>query len=187
MAISSASSPEFPHWASTLPTNPLPELWSELAREFSEIEVRQRALANYEGTSSFVRVLDADLVAYSGLREQPYPKSVATETITVEVECLDNHLPDGWLPDFMKIDIEGAELLAFQGATNTLRLAKPLIVFEHGPNASQQYGVGDDDIHSLVCGDVGLRIFDMDGKGPLDSLQFRDAIASGRWNWVAHE
>jgi FkbM family methyltransferase len=166
---------------------PLPELCAELARRFPGIEVRQRALADYEGQSSFVRVLDTDLEAYSGLREQPYPKSVATETITVEVECLDNHLPDGWLPDFMKVDIEGAELLAFQGAIKTLRSAKPLIVFEHGPNASGQYGVGCDDIHSLLCGDVGLRIFDMDGNGPLDPLQFRDAIASGRWNWVAHE
>lgn len=166
---------------------PLPDLCSELRRRFPEVEVRERALSNREGHSSFVRVLDPDLEAYSGLREQPYPKPVKTEAITVEVECLDNHLPTGWLPDFIKIDIEGAELLAFQGAIRTLRSAKPLIVFEHGPNASQGYGVDCDDIHSLLCHDVGLRIFDMDGHGPLDALQFRDAIASGRWNWVAHE
>jgi len=97
------------------------QLCTELARRFPGIEVRQRALADYEGQSSFVRVLDPDLKAYSGLQEQPYPKSVATETITVEVECLDNHLPDGWFPDFMKVDIEGAELLAFQGMGVLLR------------------------------------------------------------------
>lgn len=166
---------------------PLPELCAELAQRFPNIEVRQRALADHEGQDSFVRVIGADMDGYSGLREQPYPKAVATETITVEVERLDNHLPDGWLPDFMKIDVEGAELLAFQGAIKTLRSAKPLIAFEHGPNASEKYGVGCDDIHSLLCDDVGLRIFDMDGNGPLDPLAFRDAIASGRWNWVAHE
>jgi FkbM family methyltransferase len=166
---------------------PLPDLCSELRRRFPEVDVRERALSNCEGQSSFVRVLDPDLDAYSGFLEQPYPKPVQTETITVEVECLDNHLPNGWLPDFIKIDIEGAELLAFQGAIGTLRSAKPLIVFEHGPNASQGYGVDCDDIHSLLCGDVGLRIFDMDGHGPLDASQFREAIASGRWNWVAHE
>jgi FkbM family methyltransferase len=166
---------------------PLPELAAELQRRFPAIDVRQRALADFEGESSFVRVLDPELEAYSGLREQPYPKAVRTKTINVNVECLDNHLPDGWLPDFIKIDVEGAELLAFRGAVRTLRRAKPLIVFEHGPNASQRYGVGPEDIHALLCTDVGLRIFDMDGHGPLDPIQFRDAIASGRWNWVAHE
>jgi hypothetical protein len=30
-----------------------------------------------------------------------------TETITVTTERLDNHRPEGWLPDYVKIDIKG--------------------------------------------------------------------------------
>ena len=127
------------------------------------------------------------LEALSGLRERNYRRPVTTETITVAVERLDDHLPEGWLPDFVKVDIEGAEPLAFEGAIRTLRQAKPVIAFEHGQGGSEDYGVSDDDLYKLLCNDVGLRLFDMDGHGPFDLAQFRDALAGGRWNWVAHE
>ena len=96
-------------------------------------------------------------------------------------------MPEGWLPDFVKVDIEGAEPLAFEGAIRTLRQAKPVIAFEHGHRGSEDYGVSDDDLYKLLCNDVGLRLFDMDGHGPFDLAQFFDALAGGRWNWVAHE
>lgn len=44
----------------------------------------------------------------------------------------------------------------------------------------------DEDIYTLLCHDIGLGLFDMDGNGPLDLVQFTDGLAT-RWNWVAHE
>jgi FkbM family methyltransferase len=164
---------------------PLPELCAKLAQRFPEVDVRQRALSNYDGEAPFVHVLGQE--ALSGLRERKYRRPVTTETITVEVERLDDHLPEGWLPDFVKVDIEGAEPLAFEGAIRTLRQAKPVVAFEHGRGGSEDFGVSDDDLYKLLCNDVGLRLFDMDGHGPLDLAQFHDALAGGRWNWVAHE
>ena len=164
---------------------PLPELCAKLAQRFPEVDVRQRALSNHDGEVPFVHVLGQE--ALSGLRERNYRRPVTTETITVTVERLDDHLPDGWLPDFMKVDIEGAEPLAFEGAIRTLRQAKPVVAFEHGRGGSEDYGVSDDALYKLLCNDVGLRLFDMDGHGPFDLPQFHDALAGGRWNWVAHE
>jgi len=165
---------------------PLPDLCARLVLDFPEIDVRQRALSNEEGVSSFVHVRDAP--AYSGLKEHPYPGEMATERITVATERLDDHLPAHWLPHFVKIDVEGAEALVIEGALLTLRKAKPVIAFEHGWGGGEHYGVSDEDMFRLLCHDVGLRLFDMEGNGPLGLAQFRDELATGdRWNWIAHE
>jgi hypothetical protein len=113
---------------------------------------------------------------------------MATERITVTTERLDDHVPDQWLPDFVKIDVEGAEALVIEGALSTLRKAKPVIAFEHGWGGGEEFGASDEDMFKLLCDDVGLRLFDMEGNGPLGMAQFRDELATGdRWNWIAHE
>jgi FkbM family methyltransferase len=164
---------------------PVPSLCAELKRQFPGIDVRQRALSSEDGQSTFVHVLDPSWEALSGLAECWVHQDVPTESVMVTTERLDDHLPDGWLPDFVKIDVEGAERLVFEGAMRVFRLAQPTIAFEHG-------WTGDEDIdrsepiYSLICEDLGLRLFDMDGNGPLGLSQFLDGLRT-RWNWVAHE
>jgi FkbM family methyltransferase len=165
---------------------PLPDQCQALVRQFPEMDIRQRALSSEEGVSQFVHVRDAP--AYSGLKERPYPKQMATELITVRTERLDDHVPEGWLPDFVKIDVEGAEALVIEGGLQVLRRAKPVVAFEHGCGGGEQFGASDDDMFNLLCHDVGLRLFDMDGHGPLGLAQFNEELATGeRWNWIAHE
>jgi FkbM family methyltransferase len=165
---------------------PLPELCAQLRERFPEMEVRQRALADQEGESTFVHVLEEP--AYSGLKAGLHPPGMHTERITVLTERLDDHLPSGWLPDFVKIDVEGAEALVLTGAMDTLRRAKPVLAFEHGGGCGEAFGATDADIFALVCQGAGLRLFDMDGNGPLSLPQFEEELATGlRWNWIAHE
>ena len=59
----------------------------------------------------------------------------ALHTITSEVECdtLDNILTNDKV-DVMKLDIEGAEVLALNGATNTLKQLRKIIVEVHNDN-----------------------------------------------------
>jgi FkbM family methyltransferase len=163
---------------------PLPHLWAKLVARFPDVDVRQRALSNTSGETTFVHV--RGLEAYSGLKERRYPRDVETETIPITTERLDDHLPDGWLPDFVKIDVEGATGLVLQGAVETLRKAKPVMTFEYGRQAAALYGVSDEEVHQLLTEDVGLRLFDMDGNGPLSLAQFQEGLQT-HWNWVAHE
>lgn len=165
---------------------PLPHLCVKLAERFPEVEIRQAALSDQDGESAFIHVLGAGNQGYSnlvegGLKEPPYPQDLKTQTITVRTERLDDHLPAGWLPDIIKIDVEGAERLVLRGAMDTLRRAKPIIALEHLWDPE-----GSEEIYALICDDVGLRLFDMDGNGPLDRPQFFDELAF-RFNWIAHE
>jgi FkbM family methyltransferase len=164
---------------------PIPALCDRLCRLYPTIDVRRAALANTCGTETFVHVTDTDLEAYSGFREQSYPRPANTETIEVEVRRLDDDRPPDWLPDFVKIDVEGAEGVVVAGALETLRASRPVIAFEHGRDGSEAFGVSDADLYRTLCEDVGLRIFDMDGNGPLSFDQFEEEMTT-RWNWVAH-
>ncbi len=164
---------------------PVPHLAAELARDYPEMDVRQRALSNVDGQSTFLHVVDPEMEAYSGLAEDWPQRDVATESITVTTERLDDHLPAGWLPDFVKIDVEGAERLVMEGALRTFREAKPTIAFEHGWHGDEDRDRSEP-IYRLIHDDLGLRLFDLDGNGPLGMSEFFDGLRT-RWNWIAHE
>jgi FkbM family methyltransferase len=161
---------------------PIPRLSENLSRRYPAVEVRQAALGDRNDQAEFVHVTDPGLQGLSGLADHidlSDRSEAGTEVITVTTERLDDHLPDGWLPDFVKIDVEGAEHVVVRGAAGTLRRAKPIVAFEHGLSERTP------EIFQFLCKDVGLRLFNMDGEGPLTYLQFVEQLHT-RWNWVAH-
>jgi FkbM family methyltransferase len=65
--------------------------------------------------------------------------------VTCQQRRMDDLVREGILPqpDFIKCDVEGAELLVFQGGQETLeREDAPLILFEVNKDASQGFGYG---------------------------------------------
>jgi FkbM family methyltransferase len=159
---------------------PLPELADDLQARFPGVQVRCAALADHEGEATFHRRLDAD--SRSGLQ----PLGGPAEALTVRLETLDGVLGDDYVPDFIKIDVEGAELAVLEGALGTLVRHRPVVAFEHG-RAALAYGATHGMVHDLLRGRCGLRIFDMDGEGPFDRQTFeRVADPPGRrWNFLA--
>lgn len=163
---------------------PLPDLAKRLTATFPAVEVRQAALSDVAGASSFVHVLT--LPAYSGLRPRSYPGKVKTELITVHTERLDDRLAANYIPSLIKIDVEGAELLVVKGALETIRRYRPIVIFEHGRGGADHYGGSANDMFQLLSKHAGLRIFDLDGNGPYDVSAFADTFARGAyWNFVA--
>lgn len=158
---------------------PLPELASALAHRFPGVDVRNAALADEPGEVTFYRNLSAD--SRSGL--QP---SEEFEAFTVKVEALDRSLPEDFAPDFIKVDVEGAELAVLRGSIETLRRHRPIVALEHG-SLALAFGTTHRMVHDLLAGEAGLRIFDMDGVGPLSADEF-DRVADPpgrRWNFIA--
>jgi FkbM family methyltransferase len=164
---------------------PVPHLASRLHEIFPGVEVHQAAVGETRVEATpFVLVKDDP--AYSGLREREYPGDYSTEQISVRVERLDDELPADYVPTLIKIDVEGGELGVLRGAAETILRHKPLIMFEHGIGASEHYGTTPGAIHDLICGDFGMRIFDMDATGPLSREQLEELFRTGaRWNYLA--
>jgi FkbM family methyltransferase len=163
---------------------PLPEFAARLREAYPGVEVRQAALSDENGESEFAHVLVEP--GWSGFVHRPTPTGGRAETITVRTERLDDALPAGLEPAFIKIDVEGAEERVLRGAVETLRRHRPVIAFEHGLGSADHYGTTPAAIHSLLTGELGYELFGLDGDGPYDELRFGEIFATGeRVNFAA--
>lgn len=170
---------------------PIPELAARLRAGFPAVEVRQIAVSDADGMATFVHVTSAP--AYSGLRPRPnslrgWPDHIGhkdVQEISVRTERLDTSLPEGWRPDLIKIDTEGAELLVLGGALETVGRYQPVIIFEHmGSNPA--YGGTSFDLWTLLTKHLDMRIYDLSGNGPYSSAEFcRSAELLLNTNYVA--
>jgi hypothetical protein len=120
----------------------------------------------------------------SGLkaREDDQEKRV----VRVPLETLDGGLPAGYVPDLIKIDVEGAEQRVLEGAMRTIAEHQPVVVFEHGAGLEAQYGTSPAVVYDLLVMEAGLRIFDIEGAGPYSRERFEGVYYEPIWNFVAH-
>lgn len=139
---------------------PIPLLHNKLIAKFkNKVLVYNLALSNMASSKVNFNLVTTN-PAYSGLLKRPYDnieidKNIFIATITLD-ECLkDNAKPIG----IIKIDVEGAELLVFQGAITTIKTHKPMLLFEFGKKASSIYGYGCKEIWDLLVGQLGYNIF----------------------------
>ena len=162
---------------------PLPAFASRLSAEFPGVEVREAALGDEDGTRVFAHVVDDP--GWSGFLARPTPSPSPVEKLSVRVERLDDSLPDGVQPTFVKIDVEGAEEQMLRGAVETLRRHRPVLAFEHGRGSADVYGTTPGAVHHLLCAELGYEIFGLDGDGPYSRERFTEIFESGeRVNFV---
>lgn len=164
---------------------PLPFMHKYLVEHFPSVDVRQAAVSNEEGETSFTYVKNRPTM--SGLRERGrYPMKPQIEKITVRTETLDGSLPAGYVPALIKIDVIGAAPLVIEGAIETISKYKPIVTFEHSNLSAVHYGHQTSHIYELLHDEAGLRIFELDGTGPFSLQQFEETVDRGnRWSYVA--
>lgn len=171
---------------------PLPQLYDKLKVSFPFPEVRlfNLALSNQTGVVTFNHVISNP--GYSGILKRKYDRPEETDcTISVSADRLDNVIDTGEDVGFIKIDVEGAELQVLQGAIDTIRRCKPIIVFEHGLGAADCYGTTPDQVYGLLCDDCGLNISLLDSwlkdRKPLSQVGFREQFEKGmNFMFIAH-
>ncbi len=94
------------------------------------IELIRAAVSNNEGDAVF-RVMEE--ATMGKLESSTFQQSeFAVKEIAVQCVTLDSLLSKGKIesPDFIKIDVEGAEEYVLQGAINLLRTKKPMLMIE---------------------------------------------------------
>lgn len=165
---------------------PIPDLAENLRKTFSNVRVRETALSNAEGKTSFHHVVSNP--GYSGLRRRTFDRAHEdVEIIEVTTEKLDNVLPLGFRVDLMKVDVEGGELQVFQGALRILKESQPHIIFEHGLGAADHYGTTPQMVFELLVDQCGLRLFRLDGSSALTLDEFVSIYErNSAWNFLAH-
>lgn len=148
--------PDGTHWV----FEPLPEFYHQLVASFGgmpTVHVSDLALGDSTGSTTFQHVVSNP--AYSGFRPRKYDRADEhVQEITVKADLLDNVIPADTAIDFIKIDVEGAELQVLKGAAKTIQRSRPTIVFEHGLGAADCYGTTPERVYEILekC---GLRLF----------------------------
>jgi FkbM family methyltransferase len=155
---------------------PLPALADELRARFPGVEVLNCALSNRAGTSTFFHV--PAMEAWSGLERQPYPRETAVSEIEVELRRLDDVIGERERIDFIKIDVEGAELEVLEGAQETIRRCRPVILFEHAKVHNQNYETTPEALHDFLADTCGLAIWDLAMTGPFTRDRFREVYTA---------
>jgi FkbM family methyltransferase len=130
---------------------PIPELFERLNSKYKNTNciIQQLAISNKKGKSSFNYVISNP--SYSGFKKRKYdrPNEKIIEFF-VDTDFLDNIIPKNLKIDFIKIDVEGAELLVFEGAEKLIKQDKPVIVFEYGIGGSDFYEPNPEKIFLLL-------------------------------------
>lgn len=132
-------------------------------RGLPQLSVFARALAERDGTAPFHWVRNSD--GYSGLRPRAfYPFTPDVQALTVRTVALDGLLDDHRPWRFCKLDLEGGEFRALQGAARALGRHRPVLVFENdrAPSA-RSYGYGVEEFFGLFDA-LGYRLRDLFGR-----------------------
>jgi FkbM family methyltransferase len=166
---------------------PLPEMYQGLQESFGNLANVHRytcALSDTAGTTSFQNVVSNP--AYSGFRQRRYGRPhEQIQQITVRTDLLDNVVPQHIPIQFIKVDVEGAELQVFKGAIKTIKRSRSIIVFEHGLGAADYYGTSPENVYDLLAVQCGLRLFLMaewlksDGRASQTREAFCEQFSSG--------
>jgi FkbM family methyltransferase len=145
------------------------------------VRLASEALSRERGRRDFFVV--NNMPEFSGLKSRTYVDFVPDHTkVQVDVDTIDSVVasvrPQGSV-SFIKLDIEGGEFRALQGAEQTLGTHQPCCVFENGLQSSADDYTADEFFGYL--GRVGYELYDILGS-PVDETRWSQ---SGPWYFVA--
>jgi FkbM family methyltransferase len=138
-------------------------LWMNLCEN---VRVEKLAMGSAEGQVT-LHVVEGSETGCNSLR--PPNIKGKTRAVQVDVTTLDQFLLRNAIPriDFIKMDIEGAELSALQGATKLLRtVPRPLLLIEIFEIRTNPWGYSARDLAKLIC-EAGYLLHTVVGNGDL--------------------
>jgi FkbM family methyltransferase len=127
-----------PH-GSHVAIEPVPRKARWLRRKFADVTVVEAATAEEQGRAMFYEVVDRP--GFSGLSrpvDEARSRSVKVQSYEVRLVRLDDELASSDRIDFIKIDVEGAELATLNGADGILSAHRPAVLFECGTDPQLQ-------------------------------------------------
>ncbi len=151
--------------------------------EITNIQTFQVALSNTSGTQ-VLKVAADDHSGQNTLGDFAYEGIACLSSETVTVRRLDEVLEELAVQsvDVIKIDVEGAEQLVFEGARKTLERDRPLILFELVDRALQKQSSSTNELLSYLR-ELGYEIFSWGEFTGLPVKTSRESFSDG--NMVA--
>jgi len=165
-------SPQGRHYA----VEPVPHKAAWLRRKFPAVSVLEVALGDQDGKAEYF--VNAAQTSYSGLKVRAVPGRL--DCLQVERRRLDELIPPDARIGFIKIDVNGAELMVLRGALRLLERDRPFVLLECTLGGLNDYGIDSDQVHDLLVRQAGFGIYllkdYLGGGAPLSAEAFRQSM-----------
>ncbi len=148
------------------------------------VRVEEAAVADREGVMSLHVVQTAE-TGCNSLR--PPAVQGPTRILPVDVTTVDHFLRRNAVErvDFVKMDVEGAELLALKGAKNLFRtIPRPVVMIEVSDLRTIPWGYRSREILDWFC-ELGFVLYSSVGEGQLELLRIDEIQNGSIWNVLA--
>lgn len=133
---------------------PTPEKAAWLRKRFPRVTVVEAAAYDSDGSATFHQATQS---GYSGLARSD--DTGMARTYPVDLVRLDSVIGPDTKVDLLKIDTEGAELLALRGSEGILRRHQPAVLFECGPHGKPEpFGYSRLDLFDFLT-DAGYQLY----------------------------
>ncbi|OQB73292.1 MAG: hypothetical protein BWX89_01026 [candidate division TA06 bacterium ADurb.Bin131] len=169
------------------PTDTVMELEKNvLLNGYSDRVVINRAACGNEEGFTKLFVPSKLGTAFASLRPHPYEDNQRFYQIEVPIRKLDDYCKLNHVEkiDFIKLDIEGGELLALKGAEKVLREISPIILLEIQQYHTKLFGYMPVDLLYYLEG-FGYTVFEIDSKEFGVLKQLKDFDQSSNINFLA--
>jgi FkbM family methyltransferase len=139
-----------------LAIEPVAEKAAWIRKKFPEVEVRAIALGERQEAVTFYQN-----VARPGFSSLAKNVESGDEIVAMTVDCerLDNVARTDLKYAFIKIDVEGAELLVLKGARETIARSRPVILFESSYDGAAKLGLKREDLFAFFGMELGYDVF----------------------------
>jgi FkbM family methyltransferase len=155
---------------------PVPQKALWLKKKFPEVDVRSLALGDKQEKRTFYQ--NASQPGFSGFGGDFADVDKVVE-LTVECEILDNIIRADRKYDYVKIDVEGAELMVLKGARKMIARDTPFIFFESSHDGAAKLGLKREDLFALFVDELAYDVFlikdFLDERPPLTLTDFQRA------------
>jgi FkbM family methyltransferase len=122
-------------------------------------------------------------VGISGFKRREGVDDLESQVRTTVTTTIDDWLTDSAVR-FIKLDVEGAELLALRGASQTIDRSRPVIHVEAGIVSWRPFGYGAVDLHSW-CGSNSYSCFDLVGNQLSNEQDLEASFTTpGVWDYI---
>jgi FkbM family methyltransferase len=126
---------------------PAPETLARLDAQWLEYRMPEevirrvpQGLSSTVGEADFYQLIDPAQHPLSSLRNRDFLRDQQVKKIRIELTTLDTLCKDLERLDFLKLDLEGAEMDALRGGMRTLERFRPVVALEQDQSSPQYYG-----------------------------------------------
>ncbi len=159
---------------------------NRLLSKMAPIQVEMRALADAQGRANF-HVPVSGVRTTAALRQPNDPRS-RFKKISVIVDTLDCFLKNKHIKrlDLLKLDIEGAEMLFLDGATQSLMSLEPILIVEAIDEVCNSWGHQARDLLERLIDQFNYDLYEFTEKGMLRPHLLMDHYPlTSRCNYLA--